>query len=91
MAEPGAFADEFRFPSLAELVEEFAAFADGDAGDEGGLVESIRLELPVELWVEPGADGRVEVGITAPTQRTETSYLPVFHRFTLTLERTGGE
>jgi hypothetical protein len=75
-------------PPLAELV---AALADleGDVDavslDETGLDE-IRVGLAVELVVGGGEDARVR-GST-PTQWTETTVMPVFHRLRLRIGRT---
>jgi hypothetical protein len=88
---------EYRLPSLAEMVLAFSWFdggelrAEGDEEDEmaydGVDLEALRLNLPVELQVEVDGDGRPRIGLAPPTQTTETTILPVFHRMTIAIER----
>jgi hypothetical protein len=56
-------------------------------GEERLTIERLRLELPIEVSLALPR-GAAE-GLTAgpPTQRLETSVLPVFHRLSVTLER----
>lgn len=88
--------EEYRLPSLTKLVLAFSGLDEADGtepGDDaqepwGGVeLESLRLDLPVELHVEVGSDGRPRVGVAPPTQTTETSIMPVFHRMKIAIER----
>ncbi|HEX6367476.1 MAG TPA: hypothetical protein VF006_01010 [Longimicrobium sp.] len=100
-AEAGVAEDawaEYRLPSLAEMVLAFSGFDGGgvrgeDEDDEmaydGVEMEALRLELPVELQVDVDDDGRPRIGLAPPTQTTETTILPVFHRMTIAIERDG--
>jgi hypothetical protein len=87
---------EYRLPSLAEMVLAFTWFDGGELrgeGDEDEMaydgvdLEALRLNLPVELQVEVDDDGRPRIGVAPPTQTTETTILPVFHRMTIAIER----
>ena len=88
---------EYRLPSLAEMMLAFTWFEGGELrveGDEedgmaydGVDLEALRLNLPVELQVEVDDDGRPRIGVAPPTQTTETTILPVFHRMTIAIER----
>jgi hypothetical protein len=81
-------------PALAEMVgalfEDIVAL---DADGEGARVESLRVELPVEVDIalaEGGEGGVAAVRVSPPTSYTETSVMPVLHRLLLRLERDGG-
>jgi hypothetical protein len=91
---------EYRLPTLAETVLAFTWFGEGgelrvEGEDEdemaydGVELEALRLALPVELQVVVDEDGRPRIGVAPPTQTTETSILPVFHRMTIAIERDG--
>jgi hypothetical protein len=71
-------------PGLADLV--FGLVGDAIAAEPAGselvgtvVVESITLELPVELYVRESGN----VVATAPRQKIETTILPVWHRLKL--------
>ncbi len=49
---------------------------------------SIRASLPIEIAVR-SVDGRLHVEGSTPTQWTETTVMPVFHRLTVHIARTG--
>ncbi|MDJ0702775.1 MAG: hypothetical protein QNJ46_05795 [Leptolyngbyaceae cyanobacterium MO_188.B28] len=46
-------------------------------------VEQIKVDMPIELRVEVDESGQVKLKGSAPTQRTETTLLPVFHQLQL--------
>jgi hypothetical protein len=74
-------------PPLAELVAAMADLdrdADAEPLDEAGLDE-IRVALAIELALGGGEDSRVR-GST-PTQWTETTVMPVFHRLWMRIAR----
>jgi hypothetical protein len=80
--------DSLKLP-LGDLVLWFCEAARVDSGEITGRlpVTRLALDLPVELAVEHPADGRVRVLASPPTQRVATSFLPVFHRFSVRIER----
>lgn len=94
---------EYRLPSVAETVLAFTWFdggelrVEGEAGEldvmayDGVDLQAMRLDLPVELQVEVDGDGRPRIGLAPPTQTTDTTILPVFHRMTIAIERDGGD
>ncbi|HEX7645554.1 MAG TPA: hypothetical protein VF472_25400 [Burkholderiaceae bacterium] len=61
----------------------------GDLVDESAGVRShvtqCRVEMPIELDVTRDGDGRLQIGSVPPLYRTETSFLPSFHRITVTI------
>jgi hypothetical protein len=77
-----------RLPPLSAFVAELAAAAANDAdfdGRELGMyVETLDVDLPFELeLVDDGAG--LTLGAAPPTQRTETTVLPVWHRLRVTI------
>lgn len=68
---------------LAALAEIDGIVADGALAMS---VAEVSLDLPFELEIGDADDG-LSVGAAPPTQRIETSILPVFHRMTLRLVR----
>ncbi|MEO1209368.1 MAG: hypothetical protein AAFX78_07480 [Cyanobacteria bacterium J06638_20] len=55
---------------------------DPDTG-QGLTVEEIKVNMPVELRISVDDAGQVTLRGAAPTQRTATTVLPVFHQMQL--------
>lgn len=81
-----------------ESLLHFSAFVESLTADIGGRVtdeddiasmsvEEVLVTMPVELEINIDENAHVVVGGAPPTQRTETSVMPVFHRLTLRLVR----
>jgi hypothetical protein len=81
-----------------ESLLHFSAFVESLTADLGGRltddddiasmsVEEVLVTMPVELEINIDENAHVVVGGAPPTQRTETSVMPVFHRLTLRLVR----
>jgi hypothetical protein len=81
-----------------ESLLHFSAFVESLTADLGGRitdeddiasmsVEEVLVTMPVELEINIDESAHVVVGGAPPTQRTETSVMPVFHRLTLRLVR----
>jgi hypothetical protein len=79
-----------QLPPLAELV---AGLSDIDVPDEdesamsAAELEQIRLTLSIELEVREDG-GRTRVTGSTPTQWTETTVLPAFHRLSMRITRS---
>ncbi|MEG5173074.1 hypothetical protein [Microcoleus sp. B3-D7] len=54
-------------------------------------ISEVKVAMPLELRVEPKAAARVALKASAPTQKTETTIMPVFHRLTLRIVINDGE
>ena len=54
-------------------------------------VEAVKLEMPLELRVQADETGKVSLNGSAPTQTTQTTIMPVFHRIKLRLEVDRGD
>lgn len=76
---------------FSAFVESLTADIGGRVTDEGDIasmsVEEVLVTMPVELEINIDENAQVVVGGAPPTQRTETSVMPVFHRLTLRLVR----
>lgn len=81
-----------------ESLLHFSAFVESLTADLGGRVtdeddiasmsvEEVLLTMPIELEINIDESAQLVVGGAPPTQRTETSVMPVFHRLTLRLVR----
>ena len=83
-------------PPFAELVAGLAQLED-DSEEEAAErssepasadLEEIRLSLSIELEVRDADRGAPRVTGSTPTQWTETTVLPVFHRLSMRITRT---
>jgi hypothetical protein len=69
-------------PGLAETV---GLLAEPALEGEGMVVERLALDLPFEMQVLREGGG-IALTASPPTQKTETSIMPVWHRLALTVE-----
>lgn len=78
-------------PPFAELVAGLTALEEDDDGGGPALpsadLEEIRLTLAIELEVREDG-GRTRVTGSTPTQWTETTVLPAFHRLSMRITRS---
>ena len=85
-------------PPLAELVALLGSIDEQDPEDEPDQgaaaaepcaeLEELVLSLAIELEVRDGQGRQPRVTGSTPTQWTETTVLPVFHRLTLHVTRS---
>ena len=71
---------------VEDIIEPFEPMRDQEQHVSMSLV-SIHLDMPVQLQVSVGEDGRVALGITPPLYQVETSFAPVFHQIRFTCEK----
>lgn len=72
--------------SFADLIHTLTDYEKQRVNPETGqvlTVEQIKVDMPIELRVEVDESGQVTLKGAAPTQRTETTVLPVFHQMQL--------
>jgi hypothetical protein len=69
-----------------ELVDTEMAIADPTSGMVQ-IVEQVEIDMPVEIRVEVNEQGQVKLTGSPPTQRTETTILPVFHQMKIRISR----
>jgi len=85
---------EDRLPSLAEFVGELAGAASVDADvaleQEAVFVSEIKIDLPFELNLLEES-GAWQLDAAPPTQKIETTVMPVWHRLRVTVAANDGE
>jgi len=86
-----SWADGEALPALADFIRTMAAL-DATGEGTGGVVvvTGVELDLPVELEVRIGDDGRPRIGASPPTQIVETSVMPVLHRLAVRIDAEEG-
>ncbi len=84
--EPGG-ADPYELPPFAEVVASLADIDDPAEDDDAVTVEEIRVGLAIELEVRDPEAAAPRVTGSTPTQWTETTVLPAFHRLTMRITR----
>lgn len=90
MGESNAAIDEALIP-LSQVVESFLMISEPDSGMPLALcVDRIVVDFPLELQVEISQEENLILGAAPPTQRIETSFMPVFHRLKITIGRREG-
>lgn len=78
--------DEMQFPPLSQLVGSWMEGVGETAreGEDALWVDEIAVDIPFEMRLSEGAsEGSLRVLGSPPTQRTETSVLPVWHRLSV--------
>ena len=71
---------------LADLIHVLTDYEKQRMNPETGqvlIVEQIKVDMPIELRVSVDDAGQVTLKGAAPTQRTETTVLPIFHQMQL--------
>ena len=79
---------------LAEVVEQLTGWDEILADPQTGStmhVEAVKLEMPLELRIQADQTGKLSLNGSAPTQTTETTIMPVFHRLKLRVEVDRGD
>ena len=79
---------------FAEVVEMLTGWDEILADPQTGStmhVEAVKVEMPLELKIQADDTGNVSLRGSAPTQNTETTIMPVFHRLKLTVEVDRGD
>jgi hypothetical protein len=94
----GDIAEEDLFPGLAELMEGLLTpqmLSTPDVSNpeqvQALYVDTLTLELPVEIQPLREEAEKFRLGISPPTQWIETSVLPVWHKIRIKMEVDHGE
>ncbi|HJU73578.1 MAG TPA: hypothetical protein VJ717_07515 [Gemmatimonadaceae bacterium] len=87
---PDAWATEL--PAFAELIASLSDISAPDDSSEAATAESmdldeITLSLAIELEVRDADGAQPRVTGSTPTQWTETTVMPVFHRLSMRVAR----
>ncbi|MGI9284451.1 MAG: hypothetical protein ACR2P1_03630 [Pseudomonadales bacterium] len=89
---PWQFDDLDPLAPIADLIHSLTDYEKQRVDPETGqvlTVEHIKVDIPFELRVSEGEGGLVTVEGSAPSQRTATSLIPVFHRMQLRIVEDG--
>ena len=83
-------------PPFGALVAALGEVDEDDEADEERAqikdIDRISISLAIELAVDSSTSGGLRVHGSTPTQWTETTVMPVFHKLTMHIERdTDGE
>lgn len=84
---------EDALPSLAAMIGALLSQEDDDVEPEvegSPFIESMTIELPVELALEAGESDALATRCSPPTQYTKTSVMPVFHKLRVRVVRSNG-
>ncbi|MCU0567013.1 MAG: hypothetical protein MUF49_10495 [Oculatellaceae cyanobacterium Prado106] len=84
-----ALVNDLRLPFhqlIWELVDTEMAIADPTSG-MAQIIEQVDIDMPVEIYIEVDDQGQVHLTGSPPTQRTETTFLPIFHQMKLRISR----
>lgn len=94
----GQVAEEDLFPGMAELLEDILTphievVKDPLNSEQylGMYIETLTLDLPIEIQTLRNEANELELGVAPPTQWIETTVQPVLHRVRVTLELDDGE
>ncbi|BAZ11125.1 hypothetical protein NIES4071_29510 [Calothrix sp. NIES-4071] len=68
------------FSQVINQLADYEMYIEDPVFGQSLSVESIKIDMPVEIRVSFDDNGEVALKGSAPTQRTETTILPVFHR-----------
>ena len=74
---------------FAEMVQQLVDYGEpveDPLSERTMAIEQVKVEMPVEINVLVNDDGQTSLKSNAPTQSTETTIMPVFHRLKLTVE-----
>ncbi|MDJ0590877.1 MAG: hypothetical protein QNJ72_12910 [Pleurocapsa sp. MO_226.B13] len=86
--QPELEEDEILIP-FADMVQQLVDYGEpleDPVADRTMAIEKVKVEMPVEIKVSVDDDGQASLKSNAPTQSTETTIMPVFHRLKLTVE-----
>ena len=71
------------FDTLVRGVSDLDAGLRDTAAGVAMAVERVVVDLPVEVWVDVGDDGRVTLRGAPPTQHVATTWMPTLHQLRL--------
>ncbi len=74
---------------FAEMVQQLVDYGEpleDPVSNQAMMIEKVKIDMPVEINVLVEDDGTTTLKSNAPTQSTETTIMPVFHRMRLTVE-----
>lgn len=82
------FTNEFALPAAADFLSDLLDLAEPPTLPNNEVVtytDRLEVAMPVELDLTTSDDGRLSLGLSPPTQSTQTSVFPVLHRLALSV------
>lgn len=73
------------FSQVISQLADYEMYIDDPIFGQSLSVENIKIDMPVEIRVDVDDNSEVALKGSAPTQRTETTILPVFHRMIIVI------
>jgi hypothetical protein len=74
------------FADMVQQLVDYGEPLEDPLSNQSMMIEKVKVEMPVEIKVLVDDDGTTTLKSNAPTQSTETTIMPVFHRMRLTVE-----
>lgn len=74
------------FADMVQQLVDYGEPLEDPFSHQAMMIEKVKVEMPVEIKVLVEDDGTTTLKSNAPTQSTETTIMPVFHRMKLTVE-----
>ena len=74
------------FADMIQQLVDYGEPLEDPLSNQAMMIEKVKVEMPVEFKVLVDDDGKATLKTNAPTQSTETTIMPVFHRMKLTVE-----
>ena len=74
------------FAEMLQQLVDYGEPLEDPLSDRAMMIEKVKVEMPVEFQVLVEDDETTTLKSNAPTQSTETTIMPVFHRMKLTVE-----
>jgi len=86
MTEPEENEILLPFADMVQQLVDYGEPLEDPFSNQAMMIEKVKVEMPVEIKVVVEDDGTTTLKSNAPTQSTETTIMPVFHRMKLTVE-----
>ncbi|MBI1240816.1 hypothetical protein [Umezakia ovalisporum] len=74
------------FAEMLQQLVDYGETLEDPFSNQAMMIEKVKVEMPVEIKVLVEDDGATTLKSNAPTQNSETTIMPVFHRMRLTVE-----
>ena len=75
------------FLSVSQFMASLGDFEGQIQNEVNSLsIEAIKIEMPFELDLKTDSNDHLVLGSSPPTQKIETSFMPVFHKIKMNIE-----
>ena len=77
------------FADMVQQLVDYGKPLEDPFSNQAMMIEKVKVEMPVEIQVLVGDDETTTLKSNGPTQNTETTIMPVFHRMKIIVELDG--